>query len=157
MSTYITKYVKNILSGEQFKLEITDRDLERLEKQKVLVGAGQAPMLASSVEQLVEDFEFSKFPAFQDLLGIMFDNGFSPELATKILSDFGANEQLVRELLENNGFVSRVKPWFSGITCDGGRAVRTLRIVYATALACLKRGAMDVPSTEHNGTVRLIG
>ncbi len=156
MPTYTTEYVKNISTGEPFTFEVTEEKLKRLETQKRMVQAGSAPLLGSSVVELVENFEFSQFPAYEDLLKIFVANGFSTDLITKILQGFGANESFIRELLRNKEFISRVMPWFEGIACDGGRVIGTLRIVYMNVLAHWKSGAVDASCQERKVVTGLI-
>ena len=135
MPTYTTEYVKNLSTGEPFVFEVSTESFERLKLQKRLVGEGRAPMLASTVEELVKNFELSCFGAFDKIVEIFIDNGFTTELITKILQDFGVSEPFIRKLLEDDAFISRMKPWFEGITCDGGRAIRTLAVVYDSVKA----------------------
>jgi len=157
MPTYTTQYVKSFSTDKPFVFEVTGKALDVLELQKRNVEAGRAPLLGHSVEELVKNFEFSLFPSFKDVLEIFFENGFSFDLITKILRDFGADETLIQELVRNKNFVSQIQPWFSGITGDGGRAVRTMNIVYNTALKCWKSGAMDISPHEVQGQTGLIG
>lgn len=129
MPIYTTEYVKNLRTGEPFTFEVPKETLERLELQKKLVKAGQAPLLGD-LESLTETYEFSFFPAYKELLKIWIKNGFKAELITQILSDFGVTKEFIQKLLEDEKFVSNASQWFEGITCDGGRASRTLKIVY---------------------------
>jgi len=157
MPTYTTQYLKSFSTDKPFTFGVTDEDLKRLEFQKRSVEAGRAPMLGHSVEELVRNFEFSLFPSFRDVLNIFFENGFSFDLVSKILCDFGADESFIQELLRNRNFVLKIQPWFSGITGDGGRARRTMSIVYSTALLCWKSGAVDISPNEVQGQAGLIG
>lgn len=129
MPTYKTEYVKNLSTGEPFTFEVPERELERLENQKKLIAAGQAPMLGD-IKDLIEIYEFSFFPAYKELLKIWFENEFTTELITQILSNFGATESFIQRLLEDEEYISEVKPWFEGITCDGERASRAMKMVY---------------------------
>ena len=135
MPTYTTEYIKNLSTGEPFIFEVSTKSLERLELQKRLVEEGRAPMLGSTVEELKKNFELSCFEAFNKIVEIFIDNGFTTELITKILQDFGVSEPFIRKLLEDDAFISKMKPWFEGITCDGGRAIRTLAVVYDSVKA----------------------
>ena len=135
MPTYTTEYVKNISTGEPFTLEVPEEVLGRLKRQKELVGAGRAPMLGHSVQELVTKYEFSFFPAFREIVGIFTDNGFTTELITRILRDFGVSEPFIAKLLEDEAFISRMRPWFEGITRDGERATRTMAVVYDSVKA----------------------
>ena len=135
MPTYTTEYIKNLSTGEPFTLEVSTESFERLELQKRLVKEGRAPMLASTVEELKKNFELSHFEAFNEIVEIFINNGFTNELITKILRDFGVSEPFMQKLLEDDAFISRMKPWFEGITCDGGRAIRTLAVVYDSVKA----------------------
>ena len=139
MPTYTTEYVKNLKTGKPFTFEVTDEKLARFELQKKLVNAGQAPMLGD-LNNITQVFEFTLFPAYQDLLKIWFDNEFTPELMTKILNDFGADEQFIQRLLEDQDYISQTMPWFEGITCDGERAACTLKIVYDQTQSYFKPG-----------------
>ena len=156
MPTYTTQYLKSFSTDKPFTFEVTDEDLKRLELQKRNVEAGRAPMLGHSVEELVRNFEFSLFPSFRDVIKIFFENGFSSDLASKILRDFGADESFIQELLRNRDFVLQVHPWFSGITGDGGRAIRTMGMLYGTALKCWKSGAVNISPHEVQGQANLI-
>ncbi|MEI6191418.1 MAG: hypothetical protein WCP24_03600 [bacterium] len=157
MSTYTTQYLKSFSADKPFVFEVTEKALELLELQKRNVKAGRAPLLGHSVEELVRNFEFSLFPSFKDVLEISFENGFSFDLITKILCDFGADESLIQELIRNKDFVLPIKPWFSGIIGDGGRAIRTMDLVYSRALKCWKSGAIEVSCHEVQGQAGLIG
>lgn len=129
MPTYTTQYVMNLSTGKPFTFEVSSKTLERLEYQRKLITAGQAPMLGS-LEELTQTYEFSFFPVYQELLKIWIDNEFTIELITQILEDFGVTETFIQKLLEDEKFLSNTKPWFEGITCDGERASRTLKVVY---------------------------
>ena len=129
MPVYITQYAKNLKTGEPFTLEVTDEKLKRFEHQKELIKAGRAPMLGN-LDNVTQVFEFTLFPAYQELLKIWFDNGFTPELIAQILTDFGMDQEFIQKLLEDDDYISQTAPWFEGITCDGERASRTLKIVY---------------------------
>ena len=142
--SYVTVYVMNIDTGKPFIFDVPCKILERLEQQKSFVSKGQAPLLGDSVVELVEGFEFSLFPAYKEVLKIFLRNGFTIELITKILRDFGAGEPFIQELLKDRTFTSRMIPWFEGIARDGERATRTLKVVYAEALSRWKSGAVDV-------------
>jgi hypothetical protein len=157
MPTYTTQYLKSFSTDKPFTFEVTDTDLKRLEFQKRSFESGRLSMLGNSIEELVRNFEFSFFPSYNDVLEISFENGFTFDLITKILRDFGANEMFIQELIRNKNFVSPIKPWFSGIVGDGGRAIRTMSIVYNTALKCWKSGAIDILPHEVQGQAGLIG
>lgn len=129
MPTYTTEYVKNLTTGEPFTFEVSGETLERFERQKELIRTGKSYMLGS-IESLTKSYEFSFFPAFEEVLKIWFDNGFTTELITQILEGFGVTEPFIQKLLEDDKFISQTKPMFEGITCDGGRAATTLNIVY---------------------------
>ncbi|MCX6717545.1 MAG: hypothetical protein NTU76_02625, partial [Candidatus Taylorbacteria bacterium] len=105
MPTYTTQYLKSFSDDKPFAFEVTEEALELFELQKRSVEAGEAPALGYSVEELVRNFEFSLFPSFKDVLEISFENGFSFDLITKILCDFGADESLIQELIRNKDFV----------------------------------------------------
>jgi DNA-binding transcriptional MerR regulator len=129
MPKYTTKYVKNLSTGEPFTFEVSDDTLKYFEDQKGLIEAGTAPVLGS-IEDLTKIYEFSFFPAYRELLKIWTENGFTIELITQILREFGVEDSFIQKLLEDEEYTSRIIPWFEGITYDGGRASRTLAIVY---------------------------
>lgn len=126
---YTTEYVMNLSNGTPFCFDVSDETLSRLEHQKALINQGKAPMLGS-IEELTRYYEFSFFPSYKELLKIFFENGYTDELMTEILKDFGVPESFIPKLLEDEEYVSKIKPWFEGITCDGSRASRTLIVVY---------------------------
>jgi len=128
---YTTQCVKNLHTGKSFTFEVPQQTIEYFEMQKGLVETGQAPMLGS-VEKLTTIYEFSFFPAYKELLKIWTSNGFTTELIVQILADFGVTQPFIYKLLEDDKFISDVQPWFEGITCDGERASRTLKVVYDT-------------------------
>lgn len=129
MPTYTTEYVKNLSTGEPFTFEISAETLGRLQYQRKMIVEGSAPMLGS-LENLTTIYEFSFFSAYKELLKIWTENGFTVELITQILEDFGVTEPFIQKLLEDDKFISDTRPWFEGITCDGERASRTLKVVY---------------------------
>jgi hypothetical protein len=130
MPTYTTQYVKNLSTGEPFAFEVTDKWLERFELQKGLIETGNSLMLGT-LKNLTEMHEFSFFPAYNKLLEIWNENGFTTELITQILNEFGVHESFMPKLLGDEDYISKLKPWFEGITCDGERASRTMRMVYS--------------------------
>lgn len=133
MPTYTTQFVKNLTTGESFTFEVPQQTLDRLEQGKRYIEEGQASPLLGTVEQLTESYEFSFFPCYEEVRKIFFDNGYTDELAAQILNEFGLTEPSVSRLVNNPNFVRRVRGWFEGITQDGQRASRTLKVVYATA------------------------
>lgn len=128
---YSTQYVINLYTGEPFCFDVADREIERLEERKQAVTAGKAP-LYRSVEEAVTSFELSLFPAYKELLKIFIKTGYTEKLITQILTDFGLQPPFIQKLLEDHQYVHTIRPWFEGITCDGGRAIQTLRIVHKT-------------------------
>lgn len=132
MPTYTTQYVKNLTTGEPFTFEVPDKKLQRLEHQKMSI-ATDGPSQFGTVESLTEEYEFSFFPSYEKVREIFFDDGYSNELITQILTEFGVPETAVTQLINNPNFVREVRKWFRGITCDGERTIRTLKIVYAAA------------------------
>ena len=119
----------NLSTGAPLIFEVAKKDLDHLERQKKLVASGQAPMLGT-IEALEESYEFSFFPSYQEVLKIFFANGYTTELITQILTEFGVPEPFIAKLIDDETFIHNVKPWFEGITCDGERASRTLKVVY---------------------------
>lgn len=140
---YTCESVSNLQTGEPFVFDVEESRLSLFEHNKGVLkrlveeGDKKAPFRLSC---LVRNFEFSFFPAYEDLLEIMFDNGYTPELATKILTDFGLSNESVVGILADPNFERSVRGWFESITCDGDRATRTLEIVYRSAKNFLESG-----------------
>lgn len=133
MPTYITQHVKNLTTGEPFTFEVPQESLDRLERQKRYIEAGEASPLLGTVESLTESYKFSLFPCYEEVRKIFFQNGYTPELAAQILTEFGLTEPSVSRLIDDPKFVQSVIGWFEGITQDGERTSRTLKIVYHAA------------------------
>lgn len=129
MPKYTTKYVKNLSTGEPIILEVNDDVLKRLERGKRIVLSGQVPM-SGGIEGLVKTCEFSFFASYEKVLQIWTEDGFTTELITQILIDFGVPRSFIPKLLEDDDYIANIRPWFAGITCDGERATRTLAVVY---------------------------
>jgi hypothetical protein len=125
---YETQKVKNLFTGEPFSLEIPEEKMRRFEEVKKMLKSG-TPMFQSE-EELIRLWEFSFFPSYQELLKIFFENGYTDELMTQILKEFGIPDDFAQKLLEDEQFIENLKGWFEGITCDGERASRTLSYVY---------------------------
>lgn len=130
MPTYTTEYIRNLSTGEPFVFEVPQETLDRFELQKKVVAAGDSPLLGKDIRSFTENFEVSLFPARKVLLKIWTENGFTTELILQILRDFGVAESFIEKLLEDRDYLSKITPWFGGITRDGGRATRNLKAVY---------------------------
>lgn len=144
MPTYTTTIIKNVSTGEPFVFEVSDEDLSGFETRKESVRRGVSPLLPRTVDELTRHFELARFPTFNEVLGIFMENGFSRGLLERILLDFGAPAGTIRNILRNNRIISELEPWFAGITCDGGRACRTMSLVYSVA----SRYCIDVEAME---------
>lgn len=128
---YTTEYVVNLSDGRSFQCELPEERIDRWFSQRRLVTQGNgSPLLGNSYEEVASLQEIALFPGYQELLTMWFKNGYTEELMTKILVGFGVKEPLISKLLEDKKYVKYVKPWFSGITNDGGRASRTLLKIY---------------------------
>ena len=136
MHTYTTQYALHLSTKAPFVHEVPQDRLDVFAKQEVLIREGKARGLGS-IEDLTRFKEFTFFSTYHDLLKIGFEDGFTPDLLTKILKEFGVDEPHLQKLLEDKKFLSEVKPWFEGITWDGEKAGRTLKIVYERAVAAL--------------------
>ena len=131
MPKYTTQYVMNLSTGKPFVFEVPKEKLDRLDWQRRLLQSGHgSPLLGRDIKTLTETHEFYFFPAFEVLLNIGTGNGFTIDLILQILRDFGIAESFIVKLLENETFMSDVVPWFEGISHDGGRASKTLRVIY---------------------------
>ena len=126
---YKTTYVTNLFTGESLTLEIPGRNIAELEKKKKRISSGQTS-IPVTIEELTQNYEFSFFPAFELMCGIWIENGYTSELMSQILNDFGVPENFAEKLLEDEEFVNKLKPLFEGINCDDGRALRTLKSIY---------------------------
>ncbi len=129
--TYTTRYVLNLVTGEPFVFEVADRIIARLNYQKELILKGNT--ILGTTESLTTTYEFTFFPSYEEVIKIWMENGYTDELITQILKEFGLSDGIILRLIEDNKFVEHVKPWFEGITQDGGRASMTLEIVYREA------------------------
>lgn len=140
---YTCESVNNLQTGEPFVFDVDESRLATFEHNKGVLkrlieeGDKKAPFKLSC---LVRNFEFSFFSAYEDLLNIMFDNGYTPELATKILTDFGLSDESVVSILADPNFEESVGEWFESITCDDDRATRTLEVVYRSVKNFLEKG-----------------
>ncbi len=132
MPKYTTTVIKNLSTGQPFVFEVSDDDLKSHEVRKESARRGISPLLPS-VEEVVKNFEISRLPTFDRVLGIWIENGFSEKLFADILKDFGLSAGEIRKMCRDKLLISDLKPWFQGITCDGGRAARTMMIVYGAA------------------------
>lgn len=121
----------NLSTGKPFQFEVPDERFARWEFQRNLFREGRgSPLLGNSLEEVIAMQECYLFPGFQELLKIFFKNDYTKELMTKILLGFGVNEPFIQKLLEDREYVGYVEPLFQGITGDGGRASKTLVIIY---------------------------
>jgi hypothetical protein len=147
MKDYTTKFVRSFRTGEPFIFPVKEEVLDRLERQKQELKNGEYFYFCSTEKELVLGFEFSLFNSYESVRKIFCKNGYTNELITKILKDFEVSDEMITRLIENREFVSKVKPWFEGITCDGGRAMRTLKFVYCQVLTFYQEiGVPDIKS-----------
>ena len=129
MPTYTTIRAKNLSTGQPFIFEISQEELDHFERMKEGVRERRSMYLFSE-EEAVRVFEFSLFPAYHKVANI-FLHGFTNELLTQILQEFGIEGQMfIQKLLEDSDYVASIQPWFTGIAGEGIRASRTLGIVY---------------------------
>jgi hypothetical protein len=122
---YRTQYIKNLFTGEPFAFEISAKLASRLEERRK-----QGQSVPAMMQEGIKGREFSFFPSYKKVLEIFTENGYTDELMAQILKDFGVPDDFAQKLLEDEKFVEGIKPLFAGITCDGGRAQSTLRIIY---------------------------
>ena len=133
MAKYTTEFVRNLTTGEPLIFDVPDEELEMLARQKVQLEIGTL-FFCDTEKDLVLGFEFSLFSAFEEIRKIFSQNGFTEEILTNLLEEFGVEEVIVKKILEDEKFLSAVRPWFEGIACDGERAARTIKIVYCRTL-----------------------
>ncbi len=134
MSRYETRYVKNLASGEPLILEVPEEDLGRMEQKIALIRNGATSPFLRSVEDVTRNHEFSFLPSYKEVLKIFIQDGFTIELLTQILQDFGLTSLDVERLISNENFTARIRPLFRGVTQDGDRASRVLMVVYSEVL-----------------------
>ena len=132
MPQYTTTVLKNLSTGKPFVFEVSDDDYNRFEIQKEMVRTGRYPRLVS-FDEFIKEHELSLFSTFAEVMKIFFENGFSEKLLADILRDFGLSEGEIRKMCKDKLLIADLKPWFEGITGDGGRAARTMMIVYGAA------------------------
>jgi len=133
MAKYTTEFVRNLSTGKPLVFDVPDKELKMLARQKVQLEKG-ALLFCDTEKDLVLGFEFSLFSAFEEICKIFSQNGFTEEILTNLLEEFGVEEVMIEKILEDENFLSVVRPWFGGITCDGERAARTIKIVYCRTL-----------------------
>ncbi len=130
MPTYTTAKVRNLSTGHPFVFEVSQDTLDYFERMKEGVRERRS-MYLSSEEEAVLIFEFSLFPVYHEVAKIFLKNGFTNELLTQILREFGIEDQtFIQKLLDDSDYVRSIQPWFTGIAGEGIRASRTLGIVY---------------------------
>lgn len=120
MPTYKTEYVRNLTTGAPFIFVVSDEKFNFLMEEK----------RRKSPDSEVLLWEFSLFSSYDVILHIFRGNGYTPELMTQILTDFGLQESLISRLLGDDDYLANTIPWFSDIVHEGERAARTLGIVY---------------------------
>lgn len=125
---YLTRSIRNPYTNEPYALEISDRTMTDFRMAEEQARQGKSVAFRNA-DQLIRCWEFTLFPAFGDVCQVWTD-GYSKELMKRILTDFGVPHEFIEQLLADDEFVAKAKPWFNGITCDGERASRTLKIIY---------------------------
>jgi hypothetical protein len=126
---YETEHIKNLFTGKPFVLEVSPKNMAQFQRVKEMIRLGKIKP-DTSEEELLMIWELSFFPSYQEILKIFFENGYSDELMSKILRDFGVPDDFAQKLIEDKEFIEGLKDWFEGITWDGERASRTLKLVY---------------------------
>lgn len=144
---YTTKYIVNLITGQPFVFEVDENRFQYFEREKARIEsfkAGQGPRPRYSLEELTKMFECSLFPAYEEVLKIFMGNGYTKELITQILNDFGLWPELTASIVENPDYRKRVHGWFEGVTRDGERARTTLKIAYYAVIDFLPKSANGV-------------
>ena len=135
---YDIQQFRHLLTGESLVLEIPDSEFERFTRLREKFdneGWSDREQRTSFLRQ----WEASLFPAYKKVREIFFENGYTDELVTQILREFGADEDLIKKLLTDTDFVKSVKRWFEGITNDGERTTTTMLAVYGSALEFIRK------------------
>jgi hypothetical protein len=130
MPVYTTVRAKNLSTGQPFTFEVSQEHLDLFERQKKSAKEGRSWFL-NNEEEAISYFEFTLFPAFNQVVHIFLTNGLTDQLLTQILREFGIEDQtFIHKLLEDSDYISSIQPLFTGIAGEGVRASRTLGIVY---------------------------
>lgn len=144
---YTTEYIVNLITGEPFVFDVDKSKWQHFERQKDWIkshipGQGVPPMY--NLPELKKCFECSLFPAYEEVLKIFIEDGYTEELITQILNDFGLWPELTASIVANPDYRKRVHGWFHGVTCDGERARRTLKIAYYAVIDFLPKSTNGV-------------
>lgn len=132
MPKYTTEYIKDLLTGKPLTLEVEDKEISRLEYRKSIT-TQEGSFLYGKTEQIVTEHELSFLPSYEEVLEIFMGDGYTNDLVSLILKDFGLDDGTISLLLADDSFVRKIRGWFVGITCDGERAARTMLVVYKEA------------------------
>ncbi len=132
MPLYKTQYVKNLLTGEPLTLEVEDRGIINLSWERMLTYK-RSSSLYGQTEQIITKYELSFLPSYKEVLKIFRGNGYTNDLVSLILKDFGLDDSGISSLLADDSFVRKIRGEFKDINCDRGRATKAMLVVYKEA------------------------
>ena len=128
MPTYTTQHITNLSTGKPFQFEISQDKFDAIEKWNKKVKTQRELIYFNP-----KISEFTLFASYHEVRKIFIKNGFTDELVTQILTEFGLSINFIGKLLDDDVFIQRTMPWFEGVAQDGTRAATTLHIVYEQA------------------------
>ena len=129
---YTTEHLLNLVTGMPFRLEVESEKVNRLTSRIEQINLQNRcnPTKIKSTAMMVTLFEFSLLPSHKLVCEIWVENGYTDELVTQILRDFGIADNFILRLLASDDFVSAVRPNFAGIIYNSSRASSLLFAVY---------------------------
>ncbi len=143
----------NLSTKAQFELQVSSKQLKRHRKNLrsiVCPRPFEIEMVSiyrfRSTKTMTAYFELMSFPVYEEFLKVMFTPNDPDKLLKESLVQFGASEEDIEKLMKNEKFVSSAKSYFSGITCDGERSLRTILHLYRCAKKALEDENADFRS-----------
>jgi hypothetical protein len=133
MTSYQTTILKNLSTGQSFTCMIDEKHLAtHLKSLKWHTENYASSGMARKPKSVILEFEFALLPSFKQVLRIWtrVSEDDIQELLTRMILDFGCPEAFLQKILLDSSFINKVREILTGITCDGGRAARAMRVVY---------------------------
>lgn len=165
MYVYHTSQIMNLSTKERFEIKVSFKSLRRHRKNLrsiVCPRPFEIEMVSiyrfRSTKTMTAHFELMSFPVFEEFMRVMFTPEDPDRLLKESLVQLGASEEDIEKLIKNEKFVASAKSYFTGITCDGERALRTMLHLYRCAKKALEdenadfSGGMSKIMSIINGT-----
>ncbi len=133
MVQYQTKFLKNLSTGESLVFVVEqDKILAHENALKWHTENYESSTMARDPKSVICDFEFSLLPSYKQVVKIWTSVSVTEmrELVTRMILDFGCPETFLEKVLVDQDFMKRVGEVLVGITCDGSRAVRSMKVAY---------------------------